>query len=522
MIEAVIKFIRFLIKFGIVAALCIFAARLIYPLPSLDGRVSSAAIVASDQTSLGESVLPLVEAHPGTSGVLALPDGPYALAARIVLADAAESSIDTQYYIWQKDATGLYLLDALRRAAERGVRVRLLVDDNGTPDLDPELASLNAMDNFEVRIFNPFVLRSPRAVSYLFDFPRLNRRMHNKSFTVDGVATIIGGRNIGDVYFSYGIDSEYYDLDVLAVGDVATEVADNFDNFWASDSAYPVELMISSQADGLAMMAVALEDVNNAPESKAYKEVTNSSELVQSMVDQTLRFEWVKVTMVSDDPAKGLGKIDEDKLMINRLTAILTDPVKSLDLVSAYFIPGDVMTGYLTGLAAKGVKVRTLTNSQESTDVLPVHSGYLLYRDALLDGGVDVYELKSNQQKMHLFSKFSILGASATSLHAKTFTLDNERIFIGSFNFDPRSAMLNSEMGLLIESPKIANLLTGYFDSELDRIAYHVIRKDDGSTVWSDTDSDGNTTLLTSEPLTTTFSRGLVKFIGWLPVIWIL
>ncbi|MGR3662413.1 MAG: phospholipase D-like domain-containing protein, partial [Paracoccaceae bacterium] len=294
------------------------------------------------------------------------------------------------------------------------------------------------------------------------------------------------------------------------------------DDFWVSDSAYPADLVISSEADGLAMLAAELEKVNESPETIAYREVTDNSELVQGLHDRTLGLDWVKVTMVSDDPAKGLGKIDEDQLMINRLSAILTDPVKSLDLVSAYFIPGDVLTGYLTGLAENGVRVRTLTNSQEATDVLPVHSGYLLYRGDLLDGGVDVYELKSRQKKMRIFSKFSILGASATSLHAKTFTLDGERIFIGSFNFDPRSAMLNSEMGLLIESPKIASLLTGYFDKGLDQTAYQVIREQDGGTVWVETDSDGNTTLLDSEPLTTAFTRGLVKFIGWLPVIWIL
>lgn len=517
-----IKFFRFLLKFAIIAVIGIFAARLFYPLPSLENRATTTAIIGSTESSLGRSILPLVADNPGMSGVLALPEGPYAMATRVVLANAAEVSIDTQYYIWANDATGVYLLDALRRAALRGVRVRLLVDDNGTPGLDPELAALNEMENFEVRIFNPFILRKPRAVSYLFDFPRLNRRMHNKSFTVDGVATVIGGRNVGNVYFAYGVESEYYDLDVLAVGDAAATVGDNFDKFWASNSAYPADLIISSQQDGLAMLAASVENVNDDPETKAYKEVTNSSQLVQAMIDHTLALDWVKVSMVSDDPAKGLGKIDADQLMINRLSTILIDPVTSLDLVSAYFIPGDVLTGYLTGLAGNGVAVRTLTNSQEATDVLPVHSGYLLYRDALLDGGVDVYELKSHQRKMRLFEKFSILGASATSLHAKTFTIDNQRIFIGSFNFDPRSAMLNTEMGFLIESPKLAMLLTGYFEKNLNRIAYHVTRGENGKTLWADTDGDGNTTLLDTEPLTTGFTRGLVKFIGWLPVIWIL
>lgn len=516
------RFIRFIVKLAIFLTLCILAARWYFPLPSLDGRIESTAIVASDETALGRSLGPLVVAHPGTSGMYALPDGPVSLSTRVVMANAAESSIDAQYYIWEKDATGLVLLDALHRAAERGVRVRLLVDDNGTPGLDPELASLNAMENFEVRFFNPFILRSPRVASYLFDFPRLNRRMHNKSFTVDGIVTIVGGRNIGNVYFAYGLDSEYYDLDVLGVGEIAAEVATNFDKFWASDSSYPADLIITSELDGLAMLTDGVSAANADPNTVGYRKIIDETKIVKSLIDQTLKLDWAKVTMVSDEPTKGLAQNKKSELMINRLIAILGDPVESIDLISAYFIPGDILTRYLSRNAENGVAVRVLTNSQEATDVLPVHAGYLLYRDELLDAGVGVYELKSQQEKQSLVSKFGLFGASTTSLHAKTFALDDQRIFIGSFNFDPRSAELNTEMGFLIESPAMANILTRFLNDKIDVIAYHVIRTEDDGTAWIETDTAGNVERHTTEPMTTRFTRGIVTFIGWLPVIWIL
>ena len=206
-------------------------------LPPLDGRTISTRLQNTAESRLGRSIAPLAEAHPGLTGVVPLLSGRDAFAARVRLADVAERSLDVQYYIWHADLSGTLLLDALRRAADRGVRVRLLLDDNNTGDLDETLAALDAQPNIEVRLFNPFAVRQWRPLGYLFDFARLNRRMHNKSFTADNQATVIGGRNVGDEYFAAGQDVLFVDLDVLAVGPIVDEVSRDFDRYWASGSS---------------------------------------------------------------------------------------------------------------------------------------------------------------------------------------------------------------------------------------------------------------------------------------------
>ena len=234
--------------------LVLLALRLLHPLPDPAGREASSAIPASDRTVLGAAVLPLAADHPGTSGIYPLGNGVDAFAARVALARAADVSIDAQYYIWADDLTGIRLLAELQDAANRGVRVRLLVDDNGTPALDQELVALDALPTAEVRYFNPFMMRSPRVLNYAFDFFRLNRRMHNKSFTVDGAVTIVGGRNIGDVYFETGAGHLYFDLDVLAAGPAAAVGAD-FDRYWNSASAFPAAMLITAGADAADRLA---------------------------------------------------------------------------------------------------------------------------------------------------------------------------------------------------------------------------------------------------------------------------
>lgn len=516
------RILRFFLKTAIILGLVIFALRMVFPLPSLEGRIASTATPPSVQTALGKAILPLMATNQGRSGVYPLPHGPDALAMRVLLADTAQETLDAQYYIWHDDPSGLILLDALHRAALRGVRVRLLVDDNGTPHLDQQLAALNMLPNFEVRIFNPFTLRSPRMVSYLFDFPRLNRRMHNKSFTVDGVATIIGGRNIGDIYFAYGTDGRYIDLDVLAVGDAAVDVAENFDLFWASRSSYPSEMIVEADGNGADLLARQVTAAKANPDSAIYVEAIKNSPMIRQMIDGSLSLEWVRVQMVSDDPAKGLQSVDRALLMTTRLASILGEVTQSIDLISAYFIPGETFTNYLVTKAKSGVRVRTLTNSQEATDVLPVHAGYVKYRADLLTAGVEVFELKSTQAEQKRSAQFGIFGSSSTSLHAKTFTIDNRRIFIGSFNFDPRSANLNCEMGFLIDSPRISNIMTAQFDTQVKQASYQAVLSTENTTQWRELMPDGSQISHQTEPKTTAFSRGIVRFIGWLPIEWML
>ena len=271
------RFLKFLVSLAALAAVLIVTMRVLYPLPAERNAVASAALPASEDTRLGASILPVAARHPGKSAVLALADGRDAFAARVLMIRAAEVSLDVQYYIWQTDTTGWILLDELRKAALRGVRVRLLLDDNGIAGLDPTLAALDAMENFEVRLYNPFTLRRPKLASYLFDFPRLNRRMHNKSITADGIASVVGGRNVGDIYFSYGEGVHYFDLDVLVGGPGAEAVSENFDRYWASEPVFPAALFLAPDPAALAELeetAAAARDCNgsgaqDAPYAKA-------------------------------------------------------------------------------------------------------------------------------------------------------------------------------------------------------------------------------------------------------------
>ena len=512
-------FLKVIVFLGIICIGAIYVMRLIFPLPSLEDRTDTSYIPPSDRTTLGAALLPGTSAHPGQSGVWPLADGREAYAARILLARSAEESIDLQYYIWQADATGWILLDEVRQAAERGVRVRMLLDDNGIPGLDAELSALNKMPNIEIRLFNPFTLRSPRLLSYAFDFNRLNHRMHNKSMTVDGIATIVGGRNIGNIYFDYGAGVHYFDADVLAVGKAAGEVSGQFDAYWSSGSSYPAERILADAPGGLGSLAARTKTAWEGAIGTEYADAVAATELVKRMQAGTLRFEWSDVTLFYDHPAKGLGEADEDDLLLTRIIEI-SKPERSFDLVSAYFIPGKNGTEILNDFAARGVQTRALTNALSATDVPPVHSAYIRYRGDLVDGGVDVLELRRMAMRERDLNLSEMIVGSASSLHAKTFAIDGKKIFVGSFNFDPRSARLNTEMGLLIERPDMARGLARVLD---DATQFYRVRRDEkGDLIWIETDRDGSEKVLSGEPESTMFQRMVVRFVSWLPVEWML
>lgn len=464
--------------------------------------------------------MPLMAAHEGLSGVVPLADGRDALAARILLVRAAQDTIDVQYYIWQTDTTGWLLLEELRAAAARGVRVRMLLDDNGIPGLDNVLADLDALDTVEIRIFNPFTMRSPKMLSYAFDFFRLNRRMHNKSMTVDGVATVIGGRNIGDIYFAYGEGTAYFDFDVLAVGPAATDVSVNFDAYWTSSSSYAAADILPASGDGLAELAAAVAIAQESARGSVYAASIADAPVLSQVLAGTDVMEWTTVTLVSDDPAKGLGAAAKDALLVGQLPALLAQPSKSIDLVSAYLIPGDAGMALIESYLADGIRTRLVTNSLEATDVPVVHSAWMGYRDRLVRAGAEVLELRARPDRPTTASLAQILTESRSSLHAKTFAVDGARLFIGSFNFDPRSAALNTEMGFLIESPAIATALA----RSLDRMEafYRVTETRADAIEWSETGQDGAIITYAQEPNTTALQRGMVRVMSWLPVEWIL
>jgi putative cardiolipin synthase len=494
-------------------------------LPSLEGRSASTALTDTAGTRLGRAIGPETAAHPDQTAIHALPNARDAFLARVLLAAAAEKSIDAQYYIWHGDQAGNLLFEALWQAAERGVRVRLLLDDLNTAGLDPTIATLDAHPHIEVRLYNPLPQRDARALNFVADFTRVNHRMHNKSFTADNQASVVGGRNIGDEYFAVGSGVAFADLDVLVAGAAVPQVSREFDLYWNSPSAYPAAAIVGAPApDGVASLKARFASTRADPAATAYLEAMRTTPMIGDLLDRRLAFEWTTAQVVYDDPAKTLDpKAGADVLLFPELVRTMGRPEQTLDLISPYFVPGEQGTQALVAQASRGVKIRILTNSLASSDVGAVHAGYAKRRHDLLKAGVRLYELKPTAGREGARGDKLGLGSSASSgLHAKTFAVDRSRIFVGSFNFDQRSALLNTEMGLVIASPALAQALATAFDEVIPRAAYEVVLGADGRSLeWIERTPAGEVRH-TTEPGTSWAKRIGVEMMSVLPIEWLL
>ena len=493
-------------------------------LPPPEGRTATWALADTAETRLGRAVAPSVAANLDKVGIHPLPRPYDAFAARVLLAAVAEKSLDVQYFIWHGDQVGYLLMEALWQAAERGVRVRLLLDDLNTHGLDPAIAALDAQPNIEVRLYNPLVQRDVRALNFLTDFTRVNRRMHNKSFTADNQVSIVGGRNIGNEYFGAGGEVGFADLDVIAVGPAVREVSKEFDLYWNSPSAYPAASFVGAPApDAAANLKATFSAMRADPESVGYLEAVRGTPLIGDLLDRRLALEWTTAQVVYDDPAKTLdGTARTDVLLFPELVQAIGRPQKTLDLVSPYFVPGTEGTDALRALAGRGVKVRVLTNSLAANDVKAVHAGYAKRRRDLLSAGIQLFELKPSAAEESLGGDSRFGAGSSSALHAKTFAVDRNRIFVGSFNFDQRSALLNTEMGLVIESPVLAQQLAAVFDTELPMGAYEVrLTPDGGDLEWIEQTPSG-VKRYDADPGTSWLLRRQVDFLSILPIEWLL
>lgn len=473
--------------------------------------------------TLAEGVARLVRNNPAKTGIYPLNNGMDAFAARMLLISTAEKTLDIQYYIWNNDITGNLMFQAIKEAAERGVRVRLLLDDNNTRGLDPTLWVLNDHANVEVRLMNPNRYRSWRWLGFVGDFERLNRRMHNKSLTADSQVTITGGRNIGDEYFSLNQDMVFSDLDVIMVGASVPQVSQSFDQYWNHPLAYPItDLVTKPKQAKLDQVFVPKAQQTDKPASQdldpvlkiknAYLQRILALDFVNQVKRQRLPLYWATTEFLSDSPDKLLGKPSDKARQIGES---LGDIKREARIVSAYFVPTQAGTDYFVNLAKAGVNVRILTNAMSATDVKAVHAGYAKYREQLLKGGVKLYELKPNAQKDHLRDSY-LTGSSATSLHAKTFESDGERLYIGSYNLDPRSAKLNTEMGVTIHSAPMAAAMRQDFDKSLPNDTYTVTLVDD-KLQWHSLEN-GQPTVYDVEPQTEAWERSLVWLLAKLPI----
>jgi cardiolipin synthase C len=492
-------------------------------LPKGGERPPSTAMKNNGGTALAAAVRPRVAAHLGQSGLHTLLDGREALAARLALADAAQRSLDVQYFIWNKDMSGKVLLEHLFRAADRGVRVRLLLDDLGTMPSDATLLTIDSHPNIEVRMFNPVALRSPRLLGMVADFGRINKRMHNKSFTADGQASIVGGRNIGDEYFEAHAEMNFADLDVVVIGPVVKEVSDEFDLYWNNQSAIPIAALArqNTTPEQLAAQRAALIAYHETAADSAYAQSLRDSEFARQIRNRNVPYYWGKATIVEDHPDKvatSAGKTETH--LAPQLRKVVDQTKRELFLVSPYFVPGKKGVELLAGVHQRGARVVVITNSLASTDGVPVHSKYQRYRKPLIEAGVELYEIKptAGAQLKRRFREPA--GLSTGGLHAKTFTFDRRIGFIGSYNLDPRSSKLNTEMGVLFNCPALAKRLPGETERELSRNAYRV-ELDGKRLVWVTREGDKEVRYH-SEPDAGLTKRIEAQVISWLPIEWLL
>lgn len=437
-----------------------------------------------------------------------LNQGNDALLGRIALIESAEKSLDLQYYIYRSDETSQLITWRLYEAAKRGVRVRLLLDDMQKRN-DAGMAELNAHPNIEIRLFNPHQYRDARVFALASDFERLNRRMHNKALIADSVSAIVGGRNIGNEYFSFESNVEFGDFDVMLFGEVVTQTADQFDLYWNSIYAVPMEWIVP-EADKVADRAIQAQVRTLELEEKFSTGPYNFKELdlYEELQQGNLKLYWGKGEVWFDLPDK---IATQESQLIANLGELLENVDSSFVLISPYFVPTESGTKALTDAAKQGIDITIVTNSLASNDVFAVHGWYAKYREDLIKAGIKLWEVKASAK---IKSKWSLTGSSRASLHAKLMMIDENKLFVGSMNWDPRSAELNTEMAVVIEQPEYVQKQQSVLPEQLKENAYQVVLKD-GDIAWLDLETGE---VFDSEPEASVWRKMGAWFSGILPI----
>lgn len=495
-------------------------------LPTDVVRPPSSAWSQPEATTLGQlsrSRQPAGNASAGTSGFALLAGAERAFAARLALVDGAEKTLDLQYYAIHADPTTALLFDRLRAAAARGVRVRILLDDFNSTGPDAQVLRLAFERNIALRLFNPIpggrgsvVLR---VLGSLDDVPRIQRRMHNKIFVADNAWAITGGRNLGETYFGQGLATNFIDTDLLSTGPVVRALSTSFDSYWNSELAYPVQALVSrSELDALQAQQTAAATPPDSPGSATPPHTPAAPP--QPAPDlapldlQQAPLTWAPSAVLVDQPSKIAADADETEdrqdTAVDGLLQLVAQARRDLLIVSPYFVPGARMMAQFTALRAQGVRIRILTNSLASNDAPLAHVGYARYRSALLEAGIELYEMRAAADG----TPGGISGSgsrpgSRASLHSKLVVIDGRLLVVGSMNLDLRSQLQNSEVALVVRSPALAQAATRRIETTLESTAYRV-QLVDGKPVWSSTGMPDQTT----EPDAGTGLRMLLWLIG--------
>ncbi|MCK4782619.1 MAG: phospholipase D family protein [Desulfobacteraceae bacterium] len=459
----------------------------------------SIALTNTGDTRLGKAVADWTALHEGLSGFYPLTKGMDALGVRLRLAERAQKSIDLQYFLMKNDTAGAVMVNALLKSADRGVRVRFLLDDIFTTVPDRTFLLMDQHPNIEIRIFNPLSRRGIWAFNYIGDFSQANRRMHNKSFTVDNAISVVGGRNIADEYFQLKKDSVFVDFDVLALGPIVADISKSFDQYWNHSRAVPVEQFITAKKNEdlqtvRANVAAKLDDIYET----VYRKALNSQLLQDLIADRQPLFVG-PARVLADNPDKLINKIDEAHMQLAKdLSGVVRRAETEIIFISPYYVPGDRGVQLIRDLVAKGVRVVILTNSLASNNHVPVHSAYARYRRDVVKAGAELYEMRANAARE---LEGDEKGPEVLTLHTKAFLIDRRYLFVGSLNLDPRSIEINAEMGLLIDCEPMVRTFTRRAEERLSAITYRVLVNDKGKLEWH-TRIDKQEVIETKEPLT--------------------
>jgi cardiolipin synthase C len=489
---------------------CLLAAALLVisgcaGLPPHVEKTRSVAFQEPGATTLGRIVVG-DEVGKNLSGIRLLSSGDEAFASLIALADHAERTLDIQYYIIHEDESSRTLLHHVRLAADRGVRVRVLVDDLNTVGEDRRFMHLSSHANVEVRVFNPFTAARfwtwTRFLASASNIRRINHRMHNKLFVADNALAITGGRNIGDAYFTLDPHSNFVDLDVVAAGPIVPALSASFDAFWNSKYAIPI---------GSVASAMSPEDSSSPVVEPAFS--VSARWLEHDLNARNVQLIWVPATVLADRPAKIASETspEEEVTIANDITALMKTANQELIIMSPYFIPGKPGVALISDLVARGVRVRILTNSLASTDSPLVDIGYARYREALLKLDIDLREMRPKLGQRH--ARFHPFRSSNASLHAKALVIDQKIVFVGSLNMDQRSAKTNSELGLVISSAEIARQITSLLDDLSSDSSYKLQLDANGHVEWLGTDAGTQKTWHT-DPETSRTERVWLKMLS--------
>ncbi len=493
--------------------------------PPTDDRVATTHFTEGGATELGRLSASAAAAHDQRSGVRILDGGADAFTERIALIESAQRSIDAQYYIWNSDLTGKYMAQAVYAAAERGVHVRLLLDDINVAGRDATIAALDAHRNIEIRIYNPFPQRSGvrKMLDLVTDFSRLNRRMHNKSFTVDGAVTVVGGRNIGDEYFDANPQLIFRDRDVVAIGPVVGQVGTMFDTFWNSELTYPIAALSTHRLSD-AEAAKRLDGARRTgTELRAMKfELPeNAADALDAVERSQARMVWAPARLVYDPPprADAVAETSRVQATAREFGQLAQAAQHEILIESAYLVLDDPSLEVLDGIRARGVSIRALTNSLASNDVTANHAAYARRREQIVASGIDIYELRPDATSCGALvaidggcSLLRIFG-----LHAKSFVFDGSTLYVGSMNLNMRSAYLNAESALIIESPELAAEVAAAITLNMQPQNSWRVALENRALTWS-TNRNGVVIDTNHEPDTPWWRRTQSGFIAMLPL----